>query len=287
MNRIKLLSRAFNRLSDIEVNCINIWQYESVYFYMKRLFVLASIFYPKDISQMASDCYYVGEFGEIWSGKFQVEEEDVYGQFTATQSDAVRYLLVYYQKSPYWEVHFECLSMDESEKEKEMSLLEFFEGRSLVFENKLISSLQKSEGGHPLKAYYNLFEKDDDCVADDCIILRSKLIPYYKRIEDRIAEEDSELCQLINRCEVSLTRWLNGCSFSINSILYENAYYISTDNSACWCDSGFGAGVLEHKLNILVAGEIIDLCILELDEKYSFLPEHIKNMDDSEKGENT
>lgn len=282
MDRIKELSDAFARLSEVESGNFYTSEYMIVAFYIKRIFVLASLFYPQQMKIYESYTYRIGKYGEIYSGKIVVDiEEDILPQYCATQSDVVDYLLIYYKKSPYWELYYECLSFDELDNEKDMSLCEFFDRRTGAFEEKLLSSLKECEAGHPLKKYYDLFEDSEDCAADDCVLLKSKLIPHYNKVKDIIGKEDQYLCQLIDMCKHALCSWLSGYSFSIEDGRYDNAYYISCDNSSYWYEGAYGDGVLDHSINILVAGELIDRCILELDKKHSFLPDFIKDLEHS------
>ena len=285
MDRLKLLTDAFKRLSKLNGFYFDAMEELSIVFYIKRLLVMASRFYLKEFSDEALNVYYVGRYGHICTGSSELDiEEDILPQFMATQSYAIDYLLIYYRKSPYWELHFECLNFEGYYKEEEMSLTEFYQRRTGIFEEKLISSLLNCEDDHPLKTYYGLFE-EEEYAADDCVILISKLIPYYKRIEPEIQKKERKLCGQIFSCEQALTRWLDGYSYSICSEQYDKAYYISCDSSSDWYDGSYGAGVLDHNLNILVAGENIDRCILELDRKYSFLPDEIKKLGCPERGD--
>lgn len=285
MDRLKFLTDAFKILSEHNDFYFDTMEYLSVVFYTKRLLVLASRFYLEEFSNESANVYYIGKHGQIWTDSSEVDiEEDVLPQFMATQSHAIDYLLIYYRKSPYWELHFECLNFDGLHKEEEMSLPEFFKRRTNIFEEKLISSLLNNEKDHPLKIYYQLFEKEE-YAADDCVLLISKLMPYYKRIEAKINKKEHKLCKQILCCEQALTGWLSGYAYSICSEQYDKAYYISCDSSSFWYDGRYGAGVLDHNLNILVTGEIIDRCILELDKKYSFLPDDIKKLGRPERGD--
>ena len=279
MDRIRLLANAFSLLSELEDDFFDASRFLTVSFYIKKLFVLAGKFYPESIRRYEPYVYHLGKSGAIFSGKTEVDiEEDILPQFTACQSDAVDYLLIYYRKNPYWDLWFEELAFDEMSDEKDMSILDFFKQRDKVFEKKLIASLEICEQDHPLMQYYDLFEDADGCSADDSVILVSKLLPYYKKSKSSYSKKEKYLCQCVEMGECALTRWLSGYAFSITDETYDNAYYISCDNSSYWYDGGYGDGVLEHKLEILVAGELIDRCILKLDEKYGFLPEDIKSL---------
>ena len=284
MDRLKYLTDAFKSLSELHDFYFDAMEDLTIVFYIKRLLVLASRLYPKEFANEAPNVYYIGRHGQIWSGSSEVDlEEDILPQFMATQSYAIDYLLIYYRKSPYWELHFECLNFDGLCREEEMSLPEFFKRRTKIFEEKLISSFIDGEDDHPLNTYYELFEADE-YASDDCVLLVSKLMPYYKRVEAKICKKERKLCKQILCCEQALTRWLSGYSYSICSEQYDKAYYISCDSSSDWYDGSYGAGVLDHNLNILVAGEIIDKCILKLDKKYSFLPDDIKSLGCLERG---
>ena len=287
MDRVKMLSNAFVLLSEVDGDFFDASRFLTVSIYIKKLFVLAGKFYPEYIRRYESYAYRLGENGEIFSGTMELDiEEDILPQFTAGQSDAMDYLLVYYRKSPYWGLWFDELAFDEMTDEKDMSVLDFFKKRDKVFEKKLITSLEICEEDHPLKKYYGLFEDVDGCAADDSVILISKLLPYYKRSRSLYSKKERYLCNCVDMGEQALTRWLSGYSFSITDETYDNAYYISCDNSSFWYDGGYGEGVLDHKLEILVAGELIDRCILKLDQKYDFLPEDIKLLKEDGGSEN-
>ena len=276
MKRIEQLSSWFEQLSAFDWNRPDTSEYIKVALYIKRLCVLACIICPEKMKSRVSD-YYVGENGEIYASNGVIDiEEDIIYEYMASQSNVIDYLLIYYMKNPFWEIGFDNLAFDELDDESKMSLLDFCKKREGMFESRLISTLEVCEEDHPLKDYHNLFTEPDGCVADDCVILKSKLIPYFKRAEEHMEKENAALCTLINRCEKVLTRWLGGYSFSINEMVYENAYYFSCDDSGSWYEYGYGYGVLDHRLEIMIAGELIDRCILELDKKYLFLPDWVK-----------
>lgn len=286
MDRIKNLEKAFLILKELDEEFFDSSKFITVAFYIKRLFFLAAKFYPEQIKKYESHVYHLGPYGEICSGTGVLDiEADILPQFMASQSDAIDYITVYYRESPYWEFWFEYLAFDEMENESELSILEFFELRNKVFERKLLDSLKNDYAGHPLKTYYDMFEVSGDYAVDDCVILVSKLLPYYKRIRTKIIPKEMALCNCIDMCERVLTDWLSGFSYEIEGAEYEKAYYISCDNSSYWYEGGYGDGVLEHRLEILIAGELIDRCILELDKRYGFLPEGLRNPKKAEGGE--
>lgn len=287
MTRIEQLITWFERLSAFEWNLPFESNYLQVALYVKRMYALVCVIHPEKMADHTAD-YLVGKDGEIYAKNGIVDlEEDIFMEYVATQSNVIDYLLAYYCKSPYWDVKFENLAFDEFDDECKMSLLDFCKRRKNMFEDRLISSLEVCEKDHPLKDYHDLFSEGDDCAVDDCVILKSKLIPYLKNAEDHITKEDAYLCEMVNRCEKVLIRWLAGYSFSITDSTYEYAYYFSCDDSGSWCSYGYGYGVLDHRLEILIAGEIIDRCILELDKKYSFLPEHIRDLKETGNGGET
>lgn len=280
MDRIKKLSEVFTYLSELDGDFFDSSECFTVSLYIKRLFVLASLFYPDCIRKYEPRVYRMGTLGELWNGMMEVDiEEDIMPQYEAYHSDAVDYLLAYYQESPYWEVYCDCLCFDDMLDESEMPIVEFFKSRSNVFEQKLLDSLKEDDIKHPLKTYYDLFEESGDYSADDCVILKSKLLPHYYNAKRRFLKEDQYLCSHVKMCVNKLIRWLSGYSYAIEDKNYDYAYYISCDNSSYWYDGGYGNGVLDHRLEILVSGEIIDRCILELDKKYAFLPADLKSIE--------
>lgn len=278
MERIEQLMYFYNMLKDLPWQDPGGCEAVDIALYEKRLYVLTGLLYGNKMRGKVAP-YYVGKTGHIYSDYGIVDCDDgLFEECIAFQSKVTDYLLIYYNDSPFWEIHYESLYFDECDRESEMDLIEFFKRKEGIFEKRLLSTLEVCAEDHPLKEFHSFYCDSDDCAADDCVILVSKLMPYFRRAEDSMKDEDKEMSAMVNQMEKVLTKWLSGYTFSITGIEYESSYYFSCDDSSNWSQYGYGYGVLNHRLEILVAGEILDRCILKLDEKYAFLPSHMRDM---------
>ena len=278
MRRLRLLEEYLGKLSSIGAYLNQADTHLSIVLHLKRLALLSRGFYPQYTKHNRRVDFWLDEYGQIRDGYSCVDDVgDLMDHFVLASSDVTDYLLVYFENSPFWEVSFDQVCFSEYYNEMEMSMYEMMQNHQGCLETALIESLKENDPKHPLRKYYELFEDTDGCAADDCVILASKLLPYYKRNKRKLKKSDRSLCALIELGESYLTSWLEGESLSIWEKSLKKSYYISCDNSSYYLNNGYGYGngAMDHDLGILVAGEVIDRGVLLLNKMHPFLPKEL------------
>jgi len=191
-------------------------------------------------------------------------------------------MFVYYRSSPYWDIELErtmisdfildeCGFDKEDEDTWDLDIL-IREIYGDFFEDACIDVMHL-KGCNPL----NYFENEDMEEEDECLCIKSYLLPYYHEMVNKkqVLKEHFSLIQMVEK-GIHILQELFGANFIfIMEQGLKASYFISFSgiSNAMW---SYPNGTLAMKREVLLAGMVIDQAIFELDRYYHFLPEEFR-----------
>ena len=204
----------------------------------------------------------------------------------------------YYKKARTWEYRVLHTQFEEYDGlEEPAGVLEaFVNGRIGMEEVKMIHYLDAVFGDfleEGAKAFYETFfdegnpiyyMTDSEFDTPSMLCMKSYLLPHYKKVEERVKAERPELASLLESCiDVLLSLFTKN---RVNQKLglvdpnLEAAYFFQIDyfliEDIASARSNINLGFYALKFRFLIAGELIDEILYELDRDYHFLPEKLK-----------
>ena len=204
----------------------------------------------------------------------------------------------YYKKARTWEYRVLHTQFEEfNGLENPSQVLEaFVNGRIGMEDVKMIHYLDAVFGDfleEGAKAFYETFFDEGNPIyymtdaefdTPSMLCMKSYLLPHYKKVEERVKAERPELASLLESCiDVLLSLFTKN---RVNQKLglvdpnLEAAYFFQIDyfliEDIASARSNINLGFYALKFRFLIAGELIDEILYELDRDYHFLPEKLK-----------
>ena len=173
----------------------------------------------------------------------------------------------------------------------------FVEGEIGIEDVKMIHYLDAVFGDfleEGAKAFYETFFDDGNPIyymsetgfdTPSMLCLKSYLLPYYKMVEDQVKAEKPFLASLLESCiDVLLSLFTNNIRNQKLGLIDKNleaAYFFQSDyfvmdDCVPSARDNIDRGFYALKFRFLIAGELIDEILYELDRDYHFLPEKLK-----------
>lgn len=217
---------------------------------------------------------YDPSYGCVYSNSFSknpLDPEAMMGEIEffmehgVPRSTMFSYVVEYYYKSPYWDIDFVSMGVDCQQSEysdmDSYELLEHLLGK--VVEKELLPQLEA-------ESFDTYIVDTGSCEADGMAIFKSTLLPKYQKWLDSFSRKDErveELAKTIEeQCDI-IRKCLDSSHTKINSDMY-TYFFVSDGMSEYGC--GFTEGCYECDLRLFLAGKIIDLSILLLNQTYHF-----------------
>lgn len=214
-------------------------------------------------------------------------------------------LFTYYNDSPFWDVFMVNASIDNMD----LMMLGYEDVEDSVYD---ISDLQDNDSYDFVELMEQLFFYKDSCfferasldvmdaknaspldyftvgeneASDECVALRSFLLPHYLKIDkSRIHKEHLPLVAIVEHMISVLSDLFGTGSVRILEPELEASYFVcfSGITNASFC---FPYGTYALKKEVLLAGMLLDEALLSLNTHYHFLPEAVlKRRVEVEKG---
>lgn len=244
--------------------------------------------------------YYGIEIREIVDGRCEdgADYYDLIYRATLMNSYPFDVAAYYYKKAKTWEYQVIPTRFDEYDglENPSKALDALMDGKIGIEDVKMIHFLDAVFGDfleEGAKAFYEtFFDKgnpiyymtDAEFDTPSMLCMKSYLLPHYKKVEERVKAERPELSSLLESCiDVLLSLFTrNKVSQKLGLIdpNLEAAYFFQIDYFVVEDDisarNNIDIGFYALKFQFLIAGELIDEILYELDRDYHFLPEELK-----------
>lgn len=285
---------------------------------------LACAVYPAirrdaDFERALADCvvmpvffapeYFGDEIRDIVDGRCRGGEKyyDLVYRATLMNSYPFDVVAYYYKKARTWEYRVLHTQFEEfNGLENPSQVLDaFMDGRIGMEDVKMLHYLDAVFGDfleEGAKAFYETFFDEGNPIyymtesefdTPSMLCMKSYLLPHYKKVEDRVKAERPELSSLLESCiDVLLSLFTKN---KVNQKLglvdpnLEAAYFFQIDyflvEDLISARNNINLGFYALKFRFLIAGELIDEILYELDRDYHFLPEKLKRSSHEQKKE--
>lgn len=199
-------------------------------------------------------------------------------------SDLLITLFHYYNKSPYWYVFTrdatiepgELCELDEKEKADAVLVTRelFYDAKvgECVYEDECLDKFRELAYA---PANYFIESEEVGCdISDDCMVLKSYLLPHYFKLDKKaVMAEHEPYKQMVEEGIQTLKETF--CGIFVLEPNLKASYFTFFDGSS---ESQYAYPVSVGSISkaVMLAGMLIDMAILKLDEYYNILPDSLK-----------
>ncbi len=199
-------------------------------------------------------------------------------------SDLLNTLYYYYKNSPYWYVFtreatiedFEICDMDEKDKADSVYLTSelFYDEKTgeCIYEYGCLDKFREL-GNAPADYFYA--DAEDGCnISDDCMVLKSYLLPHYFKLDKIVVNKEHECFKRMVEEGIQMLKEMFHGIFILEPDL-KASYFTFFDGSSDACYI-YPVSIGDVNKAVMLAGTLIDLAIFKLDEYYDILPASLK-----------
>lgn len=212
-------------------------------------------------------------------GDMSVDEDEIMEEVNPLFSNIIDDVLRWFKESPFWDLSYGIYGTDgnfedggdEVSTPEEMAAISVCSlGDEEITEESALYRFMRNE--------YEDWEEYGSMSGPGYVIIVSYLYPYFKKLKEVSKKEDEELISYLDKAFSVISEWMfQGEGFDCCTSMA--GYFLCQGGNLY--DDGYGShcqdyGVCDYMYQILIAGEMVESILFELDERYHVLPEEFK-----------